>query len=100
METLLFFWLLACTESKVVEEVPLDVSERLTEGEARLGVIHDDRALFSGVSAEGTIGDYKIYNSQVRAGGIPEIQAKALAVPRWLVNSQKVSLNAELKLRI
>ena len=63
---MMIFWLLACTEEKVVEEKPLDVSERLQEGQSRLGLIQDERALFAGVSAEGTVGDYKIYNSQVQ----------------------------------
>ncbi|MAA79443.1 MAG: hypothetical protein CL916_09300, partial [Deltaproteobacteria bacterium] len=62
----MFFWLLACTESKIVEEKTLDLSERLQEGEARLGIIHDEKALFAGVSAEGAIGDFKMYNSHVQ----------------------------------
>lgn len=43
-----------------------DVSERLAAGEVRAGVVADGEALFGGASAEGTIGDLKIYNDRVQ----------------------------------
>jgi len=42
------------------------LTERLKSGEVRAGVVTDDAALFGGVSAEGQIGDIKIYNDRVR----------------------------------
>ena len=44
----------------------LDLTAPLGEGEARAGVVTDESALFGGVSAEGQLGDVKIYNSRVR----------------------------------
>lgn len=43
-----------------------DVSERLGVGEVRAGVIADEQALFAGISAEGRVGDVKIYNDRVQ----------------------------------
>jgi hypothetical protein len=43
----------------------LDVTERLGEDEVRAGVVEDGAALFGGVSAEGTLGDVKLYNNRV-----------------------------------
>jgi hypothetical protein len=45
---------------------PIDVAERLPPGEARAGVITDEAALFGGISAEGRVGDVKIYNDRVQ----------------------------------
>ena len=44
----------------------IDLVERLSETEARAGQITDAAALFSGISAEGRIGDWKIYNNRVQ----------------------------------
>lgn len=44
----------------------LDLSAPLSPTEARAGVITDASALFGGVSAEGALGDLKIYNSQAQ----------------------------------
>ena len=38
----------------------------MTETEARTGQITDENALFSGISAEGRVGDWKIYNNRVQ----------------------------------
>lgn len=45
---------------------PVDVSERLPPGEARAGHITDEAALIAGISAEGRVGDVKIYNDRVQ----------------------------------
>ena len=45
---------------------PVDVSERLETGEVRAGIVEDLDAVWGGISAEGTTGDVKIYNSRVR----------------------------------
>jgi len=45
---------------------PLDLVGPLSPGEVRAGVITDQRALFAGVSAEGSLGDIKIYNDRVQ----------------------------------
>ena len=62
---LLFF---ACSSSSSIEEkrASLDLSSPLNENQVRLGVIEDESALFGGISAEGQLGDYKIYNNQVQ----------------------------------
>ena len=44
----------------------IDLVERLSDTEARAGQITDAAALFSGISAEGRIGDWKIYNNRVQ----------------------------------
>jgi hypothetical protein len=43
-----------------------DLTERLSAGEVRAGVITDESALFGGISAEGRAGDLLIYNDRVR----------------------------------
>lgn len=45
---------------------PLDLTERLGAGEVRAGVIVDDVSLFGGISAEGRLGDFKLYNDRVQ----------------------------------
>lgn len=45
---------------------PVDVAERLGPGQARAGKITSELALFAGISAEGQVGDYKIYNDRVQ----------------------------------
>ena len=56
------FLLLACSEPALE---PLDLTEVLSAGEVRAGVITDDEALFGGIGAEGQPGDVKIYNDRV-----------------------------------
>ena len=57
--------LAACHRDEAVESVR-DLSERLRVGEVRAGVITSEAALFAGISAEGRVGDYKIYNGRVQ----------------------------------
>ena len=45
---------------------PLDLTEVLTAGEVRAGVIVDEEALFGGVAAEAKAGDFKIYNDRAQ----------------------------------
>jgi hypothetical protein len=47
-------------------EMGPSLTERLESGEVRAGVVTDESALFGGVSAEGKIGDIKIYNDRAR----------------------------------
>ncbi|MBW1880130.1 MAG: hypothetical protein JRJ84_17350, partial [Deltaproteobacteria bacterium] len=44
----------------------LDLTERLGPDEVRAGVVTDEEALFGGISAEGRVGDIKIYNDRVQ----------------------------------
>jgi hypothetical protein len=46
--------------------VDLDLSATLSPVESRAGKISDEAALFSGVSAEGRAGDFKIYNNNIQ----------------------------------
>ncbi len=46
--------------------VPPDLTERLPAGATRAGVIVDPASLFAGVSAEGQLGDVKLYNDRVQ----------------------------------
>jgi hypothetical protein len=43
-----------------------DLTERLGPGETRAGQVTDAGALFGGISAEGKVGDFKIYNDRVQ----------------------------------
>ena len=43
-----------------------DLTQPLSDGEVRAGVVTDQRSLFGGISAEGGIGDIKIYNSRAQ----------------------------------
>ncbi|MFT4623160.1 MAG: hypothetical protein ACI8PZ_001816 [Myxococcota bacterium] len=45
---------------------PIDLVEALGAGEVRAGVVTDPAALFGGTSAEGRVGDVKLYNDRVR----------------------------------
>ena len=47
-------------------DVPIDLSERLAEGEVRAGVLVDEAPLFAGVFAEGQVGDVMLKNSRVQ----------------------------------
>lgn len=56
----------AGTDSADTASPGLDVSERLGPGEVRAGVVRAEAALFGGASAEGQLGDYKLYNDRVQ----------------------------------
>ncbi len=59
--------LIACHRDKEDSALPaLDLTEVLGAGEARAGVVTDEAALLGGVSAEGRLGDLKLYNSEVQ----------------------------------
>ena len=45
---------------------PLDLTEFLDDQTARAGTVTDAQALFSGASAEGQVGDIKLYNNRVQ----------------------------------
>lgn len=66
VKRLFLLLLFACHPDKGGESdttsVGLDVAERLGPGQVRAGVVADEAALFSGPSAEGRLGDFKIYN--------------------------------------
>ena len=55
---------LAC--NKDTDTPAPDLTERLGSGESRAGIVVDPASLFSGISAEGRVGDIKIYNAQVQ----------------------------------
>lgn len=44
----------------------VDLVSKLPEGEARAGVVTDERALFGGTAASGRVGDLKLYNNVAR----------------------------------
>jgi hypothetical protein len=46
--------------------VPPSLTERLGGDQVRAGEVTDAAALFGGISAEGAVGDYKIYNDRVQ----------------------------------
>ena len=48
------------------EPPAIDLVSKLPAGEARAGVITDERALFGGTAASGRVGDIKLYNSVAR----------------------------------
>ncbi len=54
----------ACSPAN--EPVELDLTAALGPTEARAGVLHDERALFAGVAAEGRPGDVMLVNDRVR----------------------------------
>ena len=61
--------LVACggSDNSIEDRVPaLALNVALAPGETRAGVVSTSDALFAGISAEGSIGDLKIYNSRVR----------------------------------
>ena len=60
----MLFWLLACTGEKPTEPIPPSLSESLSQTEVRAGQVLSSDALFGGTSAEGQIGDFKIYNNK------------------------------------
>jgi hypothetical protein len=60
--------LLACADKTLddTSPVPPDLTERLAADEVRAGVITDVASLFGGISAEGAVGDFKLYNDRVQ----------------------------------
>lgn len=66
----MLFWALACTSpgGGVADTAaePIDLTTPLGPGEVRAGVVTDESALFGGISAEGQVGDLKLYNSAAR----------------------------------
>ncbi len=58
--------LLACKPNPDTAQLGANVSERLTPGQVRAGRVESADALFGGVSAEGAVGDWKIYNANVQ----------------------------------
>jgi hypothetical protein len=60
---LIAVFVVACTAESVP---PLDLSERLGPDEVRAGIVTDEETLFGGISAEGRLGDVKIYNDRVQ----------------------------------
>jgi hypothetical protein len=56
----------ACSADRPKVIAPLNLTRRLGPDEVLAGVVHDEGALFGGVSAEGEAGDVKIYNNRVR----------------------------------
>lgn len=62
--------LVSCSKDKEEEvdtsEAAADLTETLTAGEVRAGLVTDENALFGGISAEGQAGDFKIYNDRVQ----------------------------------
>ncbi|MEC7984018.1 MAG: CehA/McbA family metallohydrolase [Myxococcota bacterium] len=65
----MFYYLWACTDpAPIVEkEAPsINLTAALEEDQVRLGIVEEEEALFGGISAEGQIGDYKIYNNRAR----------------------------------
>lgn len=58
----LFLFAVGCAPSWA----PPDVAERLVSGQVRAGWVNDEEALFGGISAEGQLGDIKIYNDRVQ----------------------------------
>ncbi len=60
-------FLLTVLACKKDPETPApDLTERLGSGESRAGIVVDPASLFSGISAEGRVGDIKIYNDRVQ----------------------------------
>ena len=67
-KALVLTWMCACKgglDSGDVPE-PLDMAERLGADRARAGRVMNEAALLGGVSADGEIGDLKIYNDLVQ----------------------------------
>jgi hypothetical protein len=59
--------LLACTGDKIQTVQPsINLTEQLSETEVRAGVVTDVASLFGGVSAEGALGDFKLYNNRAQ----------------------------------
>jgi len=69
MRSVILLLLAACGGGNNSEEdrvPPPDLNVTLSPGETRAGVVSTSDALFGGISAEGSVGDIKIYNDRVR----------------------------------
>ena len=92
------FWLgamvlMGCgTNQDEAEVAPLSLSEVLGPDEVRAGVVNTPEELFGGISAEGRVGDIKIYNDRVRF----VIQAVRFAVVR--LQSSHLKLRALIRI--
>ncbi len=65
----MLLYLLACADKPEPDDTdlpPLDLVEVLGADEVRAGIVTDPAALFGGISAEGAVGDLKIYNDRVQ----------------------------------
>ena len=47
------------------DEVAVDVGERLTEGQVRVGKVTDASQLLGGIKPQGQVGDFKMYNAKI-----------------------------------
>ncbi|MFP8869929.1 MAG: hypothetical protein VCB43_00010, partial [Myxococcota bacterium] len=69
MKSLLLLLLVSCNRDNNTSDnqvPPPDLTVTLSPGETRAGFVSKSDALFGGISAEGKIGDIKIYNDRVR----------------------------------
>ena len=75
---MLYLILLSCKKDdlKLTPSEPLNLTEALGEEDVRAGVITDASALFGGASAEGQIGDIKLYNNRVPMSMYIDYQGK------------------------
>ncbi len=55
----------ACSEAEVPELAPLPLDEPLQPGQTRAGVVRTEAELIAGISATGSIGDFKLYNEYI-----------------------------------
>lgn len=62
----MLLWLIACTGEKSKTVDPPSLSVALSDTEVRAGQVNSSDALFGGTSAEGQIGDYKLYNNKAQ----------------------------------
>ncbi len=51
-------------DADVVDPGPVDLGERLADGQVRAGVVDDANHLIGGIKADGQVGDIKLYNAQ------------------------------------
>lgn len=61
-----FLLLLMACKHDPEAETPPDLTQVLSADEVRAGKVSDPRALWAGISAEGAVDDFKIYNDRVR----------------------------------
>ncbi|MBT3223320.1 MAG: hypothetical protein HN348_29960, partial [Proteobacteria bacterium] len=66
---ILLLVLVGCKKATSDDEVPYsapDLTVVLGAGEVLAGVVVDEESLFGGISAEGQLGDFKIYNDRAQ----------------------------------
>jgi len=66
MSLVLIAFLMSCATDELIEPEPIDLTSVLGVDEVRAGVVTDEASLWGGVSAEGRIGDIKIYNDRAQ----------------------------------